>query len=89
MYARVGMKMERIPLLGLTLEELRSVAAEVELPTFAVRQMASWLYQKGVASIDEMTNISLAARKRLSERYEVGHDWAPGIPRATNSLGYP
>ena len=66
------MKMERIPLLGLTLEELRSVAAEVGLPTFAARQMASWLYQKGVASIDEMTNISLAARQRLSERYEVG-----------------
>ena len=59
-------------LLGLTQEELRTVAAEVGLPAFAAKQMSSWLYQKGVASIDEMTNISLAARQRLTERYEVG-----------------
>ena len=59
-------------LLGLTQEELRTVAAEVGLPAFAAKQMLSWLYQKGVASIDEMTNISLAARQRLTERYEVG-----------------
>lgn len=59
-------------LLGLTQEELRTVAAEVGLPAFAAKQMSSWLYQKGVASIEEMTNISLAARQRLTERYEVG-----------------
>lgn len=59
-------------LLGLTQEELRTVAAEMGLPAFAAKQMSSWLYQKGVASIEEMTNISLAARQRLTERYEVG-----------------
>ena len=59
------MEIEKTPLLGLTIDELRSVAAEVGLPAFAAKQMASWLYQKGVTSIDEMTNISLAARQRL------------------------
>lgn len=63
---------EKIPLLGLTLEELKGVAAEVGLPAFAAKQMASWIYQKGVASIEGMTNISLSARQRLAERYEVG-----------------
>ena len=34
--------------------------------------MAQWLYQKGVADIDAMTNLSKAGRERLAERYEVG-----------------
>ena len=66
------MMSDKTPLLGLTLKELKGVAAEVGLPAFAAKQMASWLYQKGVASIDEMTNISLVARQRLGERFEVG-----------------
>lgn len=59
-------------LLGLTLEELKGVAAEVGMPAFAARQMACWIYQKGVATIDEMTNLSKVAREHLQERYEVG-----------------
>ena len=64
--------LKKSPLLGLTLEELKGVAAEVGLPAFAAKQMALWLYQKGVESIDEMTNISLAARQRLHESYVIG-----------------
>ncbi len=63
---------EQRPLLGLTLEELRDVAAEVGLPAFAAKQMAQWIYQKGVASIDEMTNLSLVARQRLNQSYIIG-----------------
>ena len=59
-------------LLGLTFEELKSVAVEVGMPAFAARQMAQWIYQKGVAAIDEMTNLSKVARERLQEHYEVG-----------------
>ena len=59
-------------LLGKTLEELRQVTAQVGLPAFAAKQMASWLYAHGVADIDEMTNISLAARERLKQSYRVG-----------------
>lgn len=64
--------LKKSPLLGLTLEELKGVAAEVGLPAFAAKQMAQWLYQKGVGSIDEMTNISLSARQRLQESYTIG-----------------
>lgn len=62
----------KIKLLGKNLEELKSVAAEEGLPSFTARQMAQWLYVKKVRTIDEMTNLSKAARAALSEKYEVG-----------------
>ena len=58
--------------LGKTLEELRAVAVEAGLPAFAGGQMAQWLYQKRVSGIDQMTNLSKAARETLASRYEVG-----------------
>ena len=62
----------KAPLLGLTPEQLKKVVAEAGLPAFTAKQMASWLYAKRVRSIDEMTNLSKAARAWLSEHYEVG-----------------
>lgn len=59
-------------LLGKTKEELRGVAAEVGLPAFTAGQIASWLYQRGASSFDEMTNISKKGREALAERYEMG-----------------
>lgn len=60
-------------LLGMTLELLRQLAADEGLPRYAASQMAQWIYGRGARSIEEMTNLSKAARERLSERYEVGH----------------
>lgn len=59
-------------LLGKTLEELRSVVEAVGLPRFAAGQIAQWIYQKGVVSIDDMTNLSKAGREQLKARYETG-----------------
>ena len=56
----------------MTPEQLKKVVAEAGLPAFTAKQMASWLYAKKVRSIDEMTNLSKAARAWLSEHYEVG-----------------
>ncbi len=66
------MVVEKEHLLGKTLEELQVVAAETGMPRFAAKQMALWLYTKRVGSIDEMTNISLRHREKLSQRYDVG-----------------
>lgn len=63
---------EKKRLLGMTLNELKAVAAEAGLPGFAAKQMADWLYKKRVSSIDEMTNISLAKRNWLADSYEIG-----------------
>lgn len=59
-------------LLGLTLNELQAVAIELGLPKFVGKQMADWIYSKHVRSIEEMTNLSKAARAKLTERYELG-----------------
>ena len=45
------------------------------MPKFAAKQIASWLYDKKVNSIDEMTNLSLKHREALGAEYEVG-----GVP---------
>lgn len=60
------------PLLGLTLTELQAVVKNLGMPGFAAKQIASWLYGKKVASIDEMTNLSLKHRELLKDIYEVG-----------------
>ncbi len=67
--------MSKYPLLGMTLDELQSVVRGLGMPKFAAKQIASWLYDKKVNSIDEMTNLSLKHREALGAEYEVG-----GIP---------
>ncbi|MCL1937655.1 MAG: 23S rRNA (adenine(2503)-C(2))-methyltransferase RlmN [Candidatus Azobacteroides sp.] len=61
-------------LIGKTLDELERLVAQLEMPRFTARQIAGWLYQKKVSSIEEMTNISLVHRKRLIENYSVGRN---------------
>lgn len=63
---------QKLPLLGLTFSELQSVVKNLGMPSFSAKQIASWLYDKKVFSIDEMTNLSLKHRELLKEQYEVG-----------------
>ena len=63
---------EKRRLLGMTLSELKEVAAEIGLPVYAAKQLADWLYKKRVPAISAMTNISAAKRTLLEERFEVG-----------------
>ena len=60
-------------LLGMSLLQLQEVAADLSLPRFAARQIADWLYAKGIREISGMTNLSNPARKALEERYQIGH----------------
>lgn len=64
--------MEKKKLLGQTLSQLKDIAVELGLPGFVGKQMADWLYKKRVTQIDQMTNLSKAAREKLDERYIVG-----------------
>ena len=59
-------------LLGLTLDELTTEVTTLGMPRFTGKQIAQWLYDKRVTSIDEMTNLSKANRALLSEHFEVG-----------------
>ncbi len=66
------MNNEKKYLLGLTLAELKQVAKDLGMPAFTGGQMAKWLYQQHVKSIDEMTNISKANRAKFAAEYEIG-----------------
>lgn len=63
---------EKQRLLGMTLDELKVVAAETGLPGYAAKQLADWLYKKKVTSVAAMTNIAAVKRALLEERFEVG-----------------
>jgi len=59
-------------LFGKTLAELQQITANLQLPGFAARQIADWLYKKHVDTIDGMTNLSKTARQKLAESFELG-----------------
>lgn len=64
--------MQKNALLGLTLNELQAVVKNLGMPGFTAKQIASWIYDKRVVSIDDMTNISVKHREMLKEVYVVG-----------------
>ena len=67
-----GMNPQKKRLLGLTPAELKAIVGSLGMPAFTARQIAQWLYEKHVTTIDEMTNLSKQNRQKLLENYEVG-----------------
>jgi 23S rRNA (adenine2503-C2)-methyltransferase len=59
-------------LFGKTLDELVALVVGLGLPKFTGKQIAEWLYQKDIASIDEMTNLSKKNRELLSSNFDFG-----------------
>jgi len=64
--------MAKDSLFGKTLNELTALAIELGLPKFTGKQMAEWLYQKDISTVEEMTNLSKKARELISSQYEFG-----------------
>lgn len=56
----------------MTLAQLQELCEREHLPRFAAGQIAHWLYVKRVSDIEQMTNLSKAARTALTERYTLG-----------------
>lgn len=63
--------MSKTDIRSLNYEELSSQIEEMGLPKFRTAQIYSWLYEKGVESFSEMSNLSKDLRDRLSERFEI------------------
>lgn len=59
-------------LLGMTLPEMKEAVKALGMPTFTGAQIAKWIYEHHITSIDEMTNISKANREKLKEHLEIG-----------------
>ncbi|MGA2977833.1 MAG: 23S rRNA (adenine(2503)-C(2))-methyltransferase RlmN [Spirochaetia bacterium] len=58
-------------LFGRTLIQLKEIAAELDLPGYAARQLADWMYGKDATSFEAMSNIPRPARALLSERWMI------------------
>ena len=59
-------------LMGKTQEELTALCIDMGLPRFTGGQIAQWVYKKGITEIGQMTNLSMTAREKLGEKYQVG-----------------
>ena len=57
---------------SLSYEELKDSLAEMGEKPFRANQIYEWLHKKHIQSMDEMTNVSLALRNKLSEKYDFG-----------------
>ncbi|MEX0994331.1 MAG: 23S rRNA (adenine(2503)-C(2))-methyltransferase RlmN [Balneolaceae bacterium] len=62
----------RTDLKSLTREELTAFCEELDLQSYRAYQIFQWLYEKGVSSFDEMTNLSKDLRARLDEIARIG-----------------
>ncbi|MBQ2073995.1 MAG: radical SAM protein, partial [Bacteroidaceae bacterium] len=67
------MEYTREILLGKSLAELKMIVGELGLPGFTAKQIMQWIYEKGVADIGEMTNLSLNAREVIAKRFDIGY----------------
>lgn len=55
-------------LLGKNLNELTELARSAGLPAYVGRQLADWIYVKGVRTLEEMTNLSKVRAKSWPKR---------------------
>lgn len=61
--------MEKADILSLPLEELEKALLSIGEKRFRALQIYQWLHQKRASSFDEMTNLSLKLRTKLSDKF--------------------
>ena len=66
---------KELSLVGLTREEIKDSLIKFDIPdqqiNMRVNQVWSWIYNKGVSSIDEMTTLSLGLREELKKHHNL------------------
>ena len=62
----------RPDLRDLTLEEIEEVVASAGERRFRARQIAGWLYGRGVLSFDRMSDVPAALREHLKAQFTIG-----------------
>lgn len=58
-------------LFGLSADEIGAELAEWNLPSYRGKQIAEWLYRKGAASFEDMTNLPVRLRENLAAHYGI------------------
>lgn len=74
----------RIDIKSLTLPELEEALAGLGSERFRALQVYKWLWQRGVRSFEEMTNVSKAVRQSLSERFYIPFLESVAVQRSTD-----
>lgn len=64
--------MDRVNLKGLWIEELESFLDKLGEKKYKAKQLAKWIYNKGVTDFEEMTDLSKELRRKLSEVAYIG-----------------
>lgn len=76
---------KRIDVRELSHKELLELLGELGQPSFRAKQVESWIWEKGVTSFDDMTNLPKALREALRERCTLGG--AHEVARQTSQDG--
>jgi 23S rRNA (adenine2503-C2)-methyltransferase len=61
----------RIPLIGLSQEELQHTLEAHNLPRFRAKQVWHWIYHRGVRDFESMVNLPKDVRAMLTEKYSI------------------
>lgn len=61
----------KTPLKGIWLKELEEIVSGWGEKSFRAKQIAVWVYNKGVTDFDKMTNLSKTLREKLSETHTL------------------
>ena len=75
--------MSLVNLIGLLPSELEELAVELGASRYRGRQLATWIYRKGVLDLEAMSDLPKDFRAKLAERAEVR---LPEVERVTPSL---
>jgi len=62
---------EKTDLRSLTWEDLAGLVRDLGVENYRAGQIAQWVWQKGVAAIEDMTDLPLALRERLADVAEI------------------
>ncbi|RMG37171.1 MAG: 23S rRNA (adenine(2503)-C(2))-methyltransferase RlmN, partial [Methanobacteriota archaeon] len=61
----------KVPLVGLSIEEIEALIAPLREPKYRGEQIYKWVHHFQVSTFEEMTNLPRALRERLAERYTL------------------
>jgi len=62
---------EKIELTNLSKEELTAEVLKIGEKPFRAKQLWQWIYYRGVTDFNQMSNLSLALREKLADRYTI------------------
>lgn len=74
----------RIPLIGLTLEQMQEALAAEGMPAFRGKQVWHWVYQRGVKDFNDMANVPKEVRALLAEKYSIDRPKVVAEQRSTD-----